>query len=194
MRTQLSWLASAALLASACGSPSDKPDSISTASRTSPAAAAPAQAPVTKKDWVVNPTGIGPLVADMSLSEAKAVVGGLSSSEDLASAPCTYAHSSQLPSGTIILFEKGEVARVDVLTGSVRTREGAGIGDSEARLKSLYGKRIVTTPHKYTDGHYLTVTSPSDSTRKIVFETDGAKVLRFRAGRTPAVEYVEGCG
>jgi hypothetical protein len=29
---------------------------------------------------------------------------------------------------------------------------------------------------------------------RIVFETDGQRVTRFRAGRLPAVQYVEGCG
>jgi hypothetical protein len=29
---------------------------------------------------------------------------------------------------------------------------------------------------------------------RIVFETDGKKVVKYRSGRLPAVEYVEGCG
>jgi hypothetical protein len=50
-------------------------------------------------------------------------------------------------------------------------------------------------PHKYTDGHYLTVrpVEASDTTHLIVFETEGQVVQRFRGGRRPQVEYVEGC-
>ena len=34
---------------------------------------------------------------------------------------------------------------------------------------------------------------PEDSARRLIFETDGQRVVRYRAGITPAVEYVEGC-
>ena len=95
------------------------------------------------------------------------------------------------------MVEGGSVARVEVDSGSaVPTAEGARVGDSEKRIRDLYGNRVTLSPHKYTDGHYLTVRSaaPSESSYRVVFETDGKRVLRFRAGRTPPVEYVEGCG
>jgi hypothetical protein len=50
-------------------------------------------------------------------------------------------------------------------------------------------------PHKYTDGPYL-VQPPAAATGsayRIVFETDGRRVTRYRAGMRPQVEYVEGC-
>lgn len=151
-----------------------------------------------KQPWTVSEDGIGPVRAGMTLQETRDLLPGLRTAEgsdDLATAPCTYARSPSLPSGAVLMFENGRIARVDVFTGSSRTVEGAGIGDTEARLQSLYAARLVTSPHKYTDeGHYMTVQSKTDSTRKIVFETDGYKVLRFRSGRTPAVEYIEGCG
>lgn len=60
---------------------------------------------------------------------------------------------------------------------------------------SLYPGQVTVQPHAYTDGHYLVVTPPAaaDSSFRIVFETDGQKVLRYRSGLVPAVEYVEGC-
>ena len=49
-------------------------------------------------------------------------------------------------------------------------------------------------PHKYVEaGHYLIVSSPSDTTRQLVFETDGKRVTSYRVGRTPEVRWVEGC-
>jgi hypothetical protein len=50
-------------------------------------------------------------------------------------------------------------------------------------------------PHAYTgpEGHYVVVTTPGDTTRQIVFETDGRLVTMYRAGRLPAVAYIEGC-
>jgi hypothetical protein len=47
-----------------------------------------------------------------------------------------------------------------------------------------------------TGGHYLTVVPPSsaDATYRIIFETDGKRVVNYSAGLKPQVEYVEGCG
>ena len=89
----------------------------------------------------------------------------------------------------------GEVARVEVSgSGVVATTAGARVGDTEARINQLYPDRVQTTPHKYTDGHYLTVRgSGADSIHRLVFETDGRRVTRYRGGRMPEVEWVEGC-
>ena len=58
----------------------------------------------------------------------------------------------------------------------------------------LYVDRIEVAPHKYTGplGHYLNIKNP-DGRVEIVFETDGTKVLNYRAGVQPQVQYVEGC-
>ena len=50
-------------------------------------------------------------------------------------------------------------------------------------------------PHKYTDGPYrvLPPAAAAGCAYRIVFETDGRRVSRYRAGTRPQVEYVEGC-
>ena len=55
--------------------------------------------------------------------------------------------------------------------------------------------RVTVQPHKYTNGHYLVVRSATaaDTTHRIIFETDGKVVTRFRSGRMPEVAWVEGC-
>ena len=84
---------------------------------------------------------------------------------------------------------------IGATTAKVFAAEGARVGDSEDAVRKLYGSRVSVTPHKYTNGHYLTVTpmAPSDSQYRIIFETDGKRVTRYRAGRLPQVAYVEGC-
>jgi hypothetical protein len=107
---------------------------------------------------------------------------------------CDYMPAHGLPSGVSVMVEAGTIARVDVDTNVVATAEGAHIGDSEDRILQLYRGRVVTTPHKYTDGHYLTVRSAgADSLYGIVFETDHGRVTLYHAGRFPPVAYVEGC-
>jgi len=94
------------------------------------------------------------------------------------------------------MVEQGKISRIDVDSGTaIATAAGARIGDTEERIKSLYPGQVTVQPHKYTDGHYLVVT-PADAADKdfrIVFETDGNKVTRYRSGKIPSVQYVEGC-
>jgi hypothetical protein len=145
--------------------------------------------------WVVTPRGLGPLQVGMSRSQAETIVGGsLDIGGNSAWKACGYTPSERLPSGVRIMVEDGTIARIDVRAGNVATAEGARIGDSEDRIRQLYGSRMATSPHKYTNGHYLTIAAVgADSAFRIVFETDGARVTQYRAGRLPSVAYVEGC-
>jgi hypothetical protein len=134
----------------------------------------------------------------MTVPEAARIVGGSfaapRANPDMGS--CGYAVWREAPEGVIVMLDKGRVARVEIAKGSIATSRGARIGDSEARIKELYPGRVVVTPHEYTDGHYLTVTpagSGEARNYRLVFETDGNRVLRYRAGKMPNVEYVEGC-
>jgi hypothetical protein len=88
------------------------------------------------------------------------------------------------------------LVRVDVDFGTVPTREGARVGDSEADIIRMYGDRVTVSPHKYTDGHYLTVRSsmPGDTLHHLIFETEKSVVASYRAGKLPPVAYVERCG
>ncbi|HYW05449.1 MAG TPA: hypothetical protein VE913_00760 [Longimicrobium sp.] len=158
--------------------------------------AAPATSPADTA-WTLNENGIGPLRVGMTADEARAALGGdftvLATTPGMRPDPaaCTYATSGRLPAGVRVMVEGEKVARVEVDSGTVASAAGARIGDTEARVRELY-PRVRSGPHKYTAGHYLTVLA-ADTTRRLVFETDGQKVLRFRGGSTPRVEYVEGC-
>ena len=144
--------------------------------------------------WTVTETGIGPLRAGMTVAEAnKAIGGGFSAPSSDGS--CTYARLNKAPAGVAVMLENNKIARVEVRSGDIATAEGARIGDTEARINSLYTGRVTTTPHKYTTGgHYLTIRPIDGSQNRIVFETDGKVVKEYRAGALPAVAYVERCG
>jgi hypothetical protein len=89
----------------------------------------------------------------------------------------------------------GRLVRIDVRDSTVATSQGARIGDSESTVGRLYGsERVMSTPHAYTDGHYLTVAPRGvGDDRRLVFETDGRTVTEYRAGLLPMVGWVEGC-
>ncbi|HEX7048786.1 MAG TPA: hypothetical protein VF188_01140 [Longimicrobiales bacterium] len=144
--------------------------------------------------WVVTADGLGPIRIGMSTEEVARALGG---AVDVPDEPggCDYILPPTWPQGVAVMMVDGSVARVDVWEGGTATAEGARIGSTEDEIQALYPGRVEVRPHKYTEGHYLIVTppGPTGAERRIVFETDGRAVERYRAGALPAVEWVEGC-
>lgn len=150
---------------------------------------------VESPDWTVTAKGIGPVRAGMTLAEVGEVLGA-PVSQPHPGASCDYAFPPALPPGVALMVVDGRVARIDVDSASVRTAEGAHIGDTEAEIQAAYAGRVEVQPHKYVgSGHYLVVTprAPADSAYRLIFETDGRVVTRFRAGLLPQVRWIEGC-
>ena len=146
--------------------------------------------------WTIRLDGVGPVTFGMSLAEARTALA-----DSLAGTPgggsCGFTAPRGAPAGLRLMVEQGTVVRVDVDSAGVATAAGAAVGMSEADVRARYPTGLTVRPHKYdTSGRYLVVqgASPADSTRRLVFETDGQRVVRYRAGILPAVEYVEGCG
>ena len=142
----------------------------------------------------VGADGYGKLRIGMSASAARAALGAAwTDSAGTRGEGCRHVRIAE-PGSTVRAMLVGEtVARVEVDSGTILTDRGARVGDSEERIDSLYRGRVSVEPHKYTDGHYLVVTPSADTARRIVFETDGNVVTRYRAGRMPEVSWVEGC-
>jgi hypothetical protein len=142
--------------------------------------------------------GFGKMRFQMTVTEAEAALGHKlvpfveGAVEDEA---CRYYKTDGALPNMAFMTADGVVVRLDVQPGSDQaTDTGAKIGDSEAHVLELYKGRVEVQPHKYTgpEGHYLVVKG-GDGKVQLVFETDGAKVLNYRAGVEPQVQYVEGC-
>jgi len=148
--------------------------------------------PASGTSFTISPNAYGPLRVGMTVSQAATAMGGGFSAPSGYSGGCGYAALTRAPAGLAVMLQDGRIARFEVRSGAITTAEGARIGDTEARIKSIYGSRVTTTPHKYlAGGHYLTVGSGAN---RVVFETDGSKVTEYRSGKTPEVEQVERCG
>src|SRR6266850_7241499 len=148
-------------------------------------------------DVALSEEGIGPIQIGMNMEDA--VNMGLLNDNPTRKAQCDWVYpavGAGIPDGVNVMVVNGKIARIDVDTGTVTTEDGARIGDTEDRVKSVYGDELQILPHKYIEGgHYMTVKGDSASAGKaIVFETDGKRVTMFRAGRIPEIEWVEGCG
>lgn len=145
--------------------------------------------------WTVSPSGFGPARIGLTLAQLGTALGDSLTLQDPIDPSCGHVRPRAFPAGVRLMIVDDSVARVDVDTAGVRTVDGAQVGDSEQAVLSLYAGRVQVMPHKYTgpEGHYLIVNAPGDTMSRIVFETDGQRVERYRAGRRPAVDYVEGC-
>lgn len=143
----------------------------------------------------VTPHEVGPVQTGWTLAQLNAALGEQLRPAYEINPECDYLDPAALPDGIGLMVLQDTIVRIDVDTAGIPTAEGAVVGDTEDRVLELYRGRIEVQPHKYTgpEGHYLVVRWPADTLHLLIFETDGVKVLNYRAGRRPAVEYVEGC-
>lgn len=145
--------------------------------------------------WTVDERGIGPLRAGLAIpaiGQFLPGVIGIPAGEEMS--PCSYADWPGAPAGVYVLLERGVITRVEVDSAGTATAAGARVGDTEARIDSLYAGRVEREGHKFTDGRYLVVREAAGAgDYRIVFETDGERVMRYRAGIHPAVSYDDAC-
>ena len=148
-----------------------------------------------RKAFVVDASGAGRVRTGVTLAQLSATLGEPLKAGYRDNETCDYVKPSSVPAGVSLMVISDTVARIDVTKPGIRTVEGASVGDTEAEVLGLYKGLIHVEPHKYTgpEGHYLIVTPPSDTLHRIIFETDGKVVTLYRAGRLPAVGYIEGC-
>jgi hypothetical protein len=166
----------AAVSASACG---DRPKE--------PEAASAPPAPV------VSAVGYG-FIRIGETARDLAVAGDSVAASNPKHVACRYAHPKAFPRGARVMLLDDVIVRIDVDSTGIRTAEGVQIGDPESRVFETYRGRVASLPHKYLkNGHNLVVWQPGITSR-MIFETDGDKVLRYRVGRLPALDLVEGCG
>jgi hypothetical protein len=170
------------------GSPTDAPGVNVDANRTPPSADS-TRASATAG---VNFAGVAPLRIGMTAAQAREALGMPASSTK--SGECSYLDTKGRMHAFAMLV-RDTVARIDIRDNTIATDAGVRVGDAESRVREAYQGRVKTEPHKYVQGgHYLIVSSPTDSMHRIVFETDGKRVTTFHVGRTPEVRWVEGCG
>ncbi|WP_341528047.1 hypothetical protein WKK05_01445 [Nostoc sp. UHCC 0302] len=140
--------------------------------------------------------GVGQVRVGMTVAEA-AKASGTRLAGDPPNNSCYYVKPEKEPKQVGFMVTEGRISRVDVWRkGKITTLKGAKIGNTEARIKSLYPGQIKVTPHKYVKGgHYLTFVpnDRADRNYRLIFETDGKRVTQFRSGKLPEVEFVEGC-
>lgn len=145
----------------------------------------------------VSTQGIGGIKIGMTISQASQVARiKLIILEKNHRTACSYYKPARGLSGINFMVTNRAISRIDITNPQITTLSGAKIGDSEERIRSLYGAQLQTKLHKYLDqGHYLIFVprDQQDRQNRILFETDGAKVLSWRVGRIKEISWSEGC-
>lgn len=197
--------ASLLVLVVAAGCNGDTPESEATATPTVQRGLT-ANSPVTL-------TSVGPVVVGMTLDQVAAAAGvALTRQPDfdqaVAENNCAYVSPATIPgyvpppdsgnrSPLAFMIVDGKLARIDILGGEFATAQGIRVGSEEKAVLDAYGSGE-TLPERAFIGppyRYLTATprQERDMNYRMVFETDGAKVVNYRVGQLPQVEYKQGC-
>lgn len=98
--------------------------------------------------------------------------------------------------GPWLMFESKKLVRYDVLGPGVVAPGGGRVGMTLGELQQLYPERADVGPDKYdTQAQHLRV-RPAQEGQAIMDFTVAAdgKVGAWRVGKSPQVDYVEGCG
>jgi hypothetical protein len=143
--------------------------------------------------WAVTLHGAGPIRFGMTVAQAS---GALGTTIGASPQGCDYASMPGAPAGMRFMVVDGRIVRADVDSAGLPSDRGAAVGMTAAEVQRLYGDSLAIVPHKYdTAGRYLVFAPPTgDTAYRVLFETSGDRVVRYRAGRVPEVEWVEGCG
>ncbi|MBJ7575899.1 lectin [Luteimonas sp. MC1828] len=100
------------------------------------------------------------------------------------------------PAQLAFMFENDVLVRYSVESPDIVAPGGGKVGMDEAAIQALYGGTLETLPHKYVQGGKV-LRSAEDGgglPSKLVFELDAAgKVISWRVGMVPQIDYVEGC-
>jgi len=86
-----------------------------------------------------------------------------------------------------VMLQHSVISRIEVDSAGTATSAGAQVGDREARIDSLYRGRVVREAYKDGDGRLLIVQArhpgEGEGSFALVFESDGRRIVRYRAGR-----------
>ena len=109
--------------------------------------------------------------------------------------PIAFMMRAETPAGSTERTIK--LARIDILAGDFETQQGIRVGSSEQEVQAAFGGASPLPPRAFIGPpyRYLTATPRQEADRdfRLIFESDGAKVVTYRAGKLPEVDFKNGC-
>jgi len=156
----------------------------------------PTEPGIAPAGWTLRLDGIGPVRVGMTIGAVEQLLGGPARIDRIEPEDeCGYAFFAGLPEGLSFMLARDTVVRVNVHDAGILDEAGLGVGNSEAEVLSRRAGVVRVEPHYYTgpEGHYLIVDDRARPGFRLIYETDGKRVLSLRAGRLPEADLVEGC-
>jgi hypothetical protein len=144
--------------------------------------------------WTLSTQGYGPIRHGMTRADAERLMDTPLRTQDNSplDAGCDYLYPVKGHKGISFMVLNGRITRVNVTTKDVATRTGARVGDSVAKLHSLFGSSLEIETHKYdASGKYFYIWESSRK-RGEKFEVIGGRVKSIYAG-DDSIDLVEGC-
>lgn len=141
--------------------------------------------------------GFGP-AAFGSDAEALRIAWGqdLGSVDAVATGACHHLYPQPRPDGPsriAFMIDDDRFVRIEVAAPDILAPGGGRVGMDATEIDTIYPGRVSRSPHEYSDGAYLRVPDAAGD-GVLVFETDAqGKVVAWRVGLPPQVDYVEGC-
>lgn len=148
--------------------------------------------PTLTADVEVSTVGIGDVRYGMTVEEAQEAAGTELVRQDGGTETCWAAVPREAPEGVSFLVQDGAVERVDITEPGIETPSGAGVGMPQSELEALFPDRLQSTDVLGGRQYTFVPNDPGEADRRIVFLTDGAEVVSYKAGRLPLVE-APGC-
>jgi hypothetical protein len=139
----------------------------------------------------VTTAGIGTLSFGMTVQQAQVAIGTrlLTETGGAPTGQCYYVKAEQGPDGVFFVVSSSTIERVDIRSGAVKTRSGLGIGSTIDQLKTALGAQLQISG---TTAVFVP-TSANDANYRVIFETDGTKVVSYRSGKVPLVTAARAC-
>lgn len=148
-------------------------------------------------EWVISPSGFGPVKVGMSVEQAEQQLGSkLVPDGEGANSQCYHVHAAHGHEGLQFMVLEDKIARASIYVGPspIRTDRGIGIGDHEEDIRKAYDTELETKPHaygSYPNDKYLTYWT-ADKKNGVRYETYEGRVVTIHGG-TASIRYIEGC-
>lgn len=141
----------------------------------------------------VSTVGIGEVIWGMKQSRAEAEYGALFTGT-IVDPFCFVVTPTDGPRGITFVVSNTRIERVDISVAGITTKSGAGIGWTENEVRAQFGENIEINEIE-TGNELIYVPSDSrDAEYRIIFASDGEKIVSMRAGKLPEVAPTEPCG
>jgi hypothetical protein len=150
---------------------------------------------IAAENWLLSFGRLGPVQVGMASEAVSKIFLGEVIREPTPDDPDCYYISPKVGGDSVaFMVTQGQISRIDVSAPGIYTADGIQVGDTEERVESFHGKKLVIEPHPFLapEGNYLTLLNGKGSLA-IRFETYQGLVTAIYTGKFPEIDYAEGC-